>query len=99
MEVGMDPLKKFFELTEKALAVLTKVSFLMGGAILLIYCGRYGGFPDGLTIGDTLRIFPDRHGFFYWYAGDLFFPDVPRCGCMVPAFQVVTTGAHIPRLI
>lgn len=57
MEVGMDTLKKFFELTEKALAVLTKVSFLMGGAILLIYCGRYGGFPDGLTIGDTLRIF------------------------------------------
>lgn len=53
----MDMLKKFFELTEKALAVLTKVSFLMGGAILLIYCGRYGGFPDGLTIGDTLRIF------------------------------------------
>lgn len=53
----MDTLKKFFELTEKALAVLTKVSFLMGGAILLIYCGRYGGFPDGLTIGDTLRIF------------------------------------------
>ena len=53
----MDTLKKFFELTEKALTVLTKVSFLMGGAILLIYCGRYGGFPDGLTIGDTLRIF------------------------------------------
>ncbi|MEN4564316.1 hypothetical protein [Pantoea agglomerans] len=53
----MDTLKKFFELTEKALAVLTKVSFLMGGAILLIYCVRYGGFPDGLTIGDTLRIF------------------------------------------
>lgn len=53
----MDELKKFFELTEKALAVLTKISFLMGGAILLIYCGRYGGFPDGLTIGDTIRIF------------------------------------------
>jgi hypothetical protein len=57
MEAGMDALKKFFELTEKALAVLTRVSFLMGGAILLIYCSRYGGFPDGLTVGDTLRIF------------------------------------------
>ncbi|MDZ7278424.1 hypothetical protein N4G40_09080 [Pantoea eucrina] len=53
----MDALKKFLELTEKALAVLTKISFLMGGAILLVYCGRYGGFPDGLSLSDTLRIF------------------------------------------
>lgn len=54
---GYGRAKKFLELTEKALAVLTRVSFLLGGAILLIYCGRYGGFPDGLTISDTLRIF------------------------------------------
>ncbi|MCE0492117.1 hypothetical protein LU196_18960 [Pantoea sp. Mb-10] len=53
----MDALKKFFELTEKGLAVLTKISFVLGGAILLVYCGRYGGFPDGLSLSDTLRIF------------------------------------------
>ena len=53
----MATFKIFFEIAEKALAVLAKVSFLMGGAILLVYCVRYGGFPEGVSVGDTLSIF------------------------------------------
>ena len=53
----MGEVKLFLELAEKMLTVLTKVSFLLGMAILLVYCARYGGIPDGVSVGDSLRIF------------------------------------------
>lgn len=53
----MDEMKKKFELAEKAIAVLTKVSFGLGSAIFLVYCAKNGGFPDGLSLADSLRIF------------------------------------------
>ena len=49
----MGEVKLFLELAEKMLTVLTKVSFLLGMAI----CARYGGIPDGVSVGDSLRIF------------------------------------------
>lgn len=53
----MDELKKKFEVAEKAIAVLTKLSFGLGSAIFMVYCALNGGFPDSLSLADSLRIF------------------------------------------
>lgn len=53
----MDKVKKQAELAEKLLSVLTRISFLLGSAIFLIYCLSNGGLPEGLSAGDSLRIF------------------------------------------
>ncbi|NIG36195.1 hypothetical protein C1Y43_20175 [Pantoea sp. ICBG 828] len=53
----MDELKKKFEVAEKAIAVLTKLSFCLGSAIFMVYCALNGGFPDSLSLADSLRIF------------------------------------------
>lgn len=53
----MDELKKKLELTEKAISVLTKLSFGLGSAIFMVYCALNGGFPDSLSLADSLRIF------------------------------------------
>lgn len=66
----MDEMKKRFELTEKILSVLTKVSFGLGSAIFLVYCMMNGGFPDGLSLADSLRIF---YIFTVFSAGTLIF--------------------------
>lgn len=55
-EQNMDEMKKRFELTEKILSVLTKASFGLGSAIFLVYCMMNGGFPDSLSLADSLRI-------------------------------------------
>jgi len=52
----MDELKKKFEVAEKAISVLTKASLGLGSAIFLIYCMMNGGFPDGLSLSDSLSI-------------------------------------------
>ncbi|PPC61692.1 hypothetical protein C1Y41_17345 [Pantoea sp. ICBG 1758] len=52
----MDELKKKFEVAEKAISVLTKASLGLGSAIFLFYCMMNGGFPDGLSLSDSLRI-------------------------------------------
>lgn len=53
----MEELKKKFELAEKAISVITKLSFVMGSAIFMVYCALNGGFPDSLSLADSLRIF------------------------------------------
>lgn len=53
----MDKLKNKLELIEKSMAVLTKLSFVLGSAIFLVYCSKNGGFPDGLSLADSLQIF------------------------------------------
>jgi len=53
----MDEIKKKLELAEKAIAVLTKLSFGLGSVLFLVYCAKNGGFPDGLSLADSLRIF------------------------------------------
>lgn len=53
----MDELKKKFEVAEKAISVLTKISFGLGSAIFMVYCALNGGFPDSLSLADSLRIF------------------------------------------
>ncbi|KAF6661947.1 hypothetical protein HFD92_16995 [Pantoea sp. EKM101V] len=52
----MDELKKKFEVAEKAISVVTKASLGLGSAIFLIYCMMNGGFPDGLSLSDSLCI-------------------------------------------
>jgi len=66
----MDEMKRRFELTEKVLSVLTKVSFGLGSAIFLVYCMMNGGFPDSLSLADSLRIF---YIFTVFSAGTLIF--------------------------
>lgn len=53
----MDELKKKFEVAEKAISVLTRLSFGLGSAIFMVYCALNGGFPDSLSLADSLRIF------------------------------------------
>lgn len=53
----MEELIRKFELAEKAIIVLTKLSFALGSVIFLVYCARNGGFPDNLSLADSLRIF------------------------------------------
>ena len=82
----MGEVKLFLELAEKMLTVLTKVSFLLGMAILLVYCARYGGIPDGVSVGDSLRIFLAVTVFSVGTLVVYFFPDVPRhfkCGPLI----------------
>ncbi|WP_275234889.1 hypothetical protein [Pantoea ananatis] len=53
----MVDLNKRFEVAEKAISVLTKLSFGLGSAIFMVYCALNGGFPDSLSLADSLRIF------------------------------------------
>lgn len=50
-------LKKKFEVAEKAMSILTKLSFRLRSAIFLVYCAKNGDFPDGLSVADRLWIF------------------------------------------